>query len=245
MKKYLALTVLFLLLAVGCRRGMSTAVYEDELIMPAGEGSPDSLLLSISLEYVRGGVPAPVKEKINQAILSRAFDLEEQDAGLEETAIRYRENLIDEFLTENTGAEGYTSTWEDRTSGTFGESWKKWKNYLFTYYQFRGGAHGLQTVSPLVFDLTTGEVVEETDLFAPGYIEPVSKLMQEAVTRSMGADYEELLPLVNLPSIIPNDNFAVRQEGVEWFFQPYDVGPYALGIVSATVSWEALQPYLK
>ena len=160
MKKYLALTVLFLLLAVGCRRGMSTAVYEDELIMPAGEGSPDSLLLSISLEYVRGGVPAPVKEKINQAILSRAFDLEEQDAGLEETAIRYRENLIDEFLTENTGAQGYTSTWEDRTSGTFGESWKKWKNYLFTYYQFRGGAHGLQTVCPLVFDLTTGEVVE-------------------------------------------------------------------------------------
>lgn len=243
MKKYYALLVLALLAATGCRRGMRTDVYQDELVMQARDDSPDSLHISISLEYIVGGIPEEVMDKINGTIRDWAFDLEEADGSLEESAIKYRDSLIDEYLTDNTPGEA-TFSWEDITTGMFMDPCDKYLNYQFSFYQFRGGVHGLQTVKPVVFDLSTGEVVEEDDLFKPGYIDPVSKLMQEAVTRSMGADYEELLPLVDIGSIIPNDNFAVKKEGVEWIFQPYDVGPYALGIVSATVSWDALKPYL-
>ena len=55
----------------------------------------------------------------------------------------------------------------------------------------------------------------------------------------------ELMQLVQLELVAPNGNFCVREDGVEWLFQPYEVGPYALGIVSATLSWDELTPFLK
>jgi hypothetical protein len=50
---------------------------------------------------------------------------------------------------------------------------------------------------------------------------------------------------VNLEEVVPNGNFGLFEEGVEWLYQPYEVGPYALGIVSATIPWNQLTPYLK
>ena len=37
----------------------------------------------------------------------------------------------------------------------------------------------------------------------------------------------------------------VGANGIQWVFQPYEAGPYALGIVTASVSWKELKPYLK
>jgi hypothetical protein len=37
----------------------------------------------------------------------------------------------------------------------------------------------------------------------------------------------------------------VGKDGIEWISQPYEAGPYALGIVSATLGWDQLKPYLK
>lgn len=242
MRKSFALLVLLLSLAA-CQRALRTDCYEDDLAMPAAEGSTDSLLLSISLEYVTGGADAQVRDAFNEVILTRAFDLENSSVtGLEETAIRYRENLIDEYLTECAGG---SSTWEDRMAGQFTGDWKGWKNYRLSYYQYRGGAHGIQTVSPVVFEAKTGRPLEEKDLFVEGYEGPVTVLLQEAVTESLRAEAEELLELLEIDLVVPNNNFSVGAEGVEWVFQPYEVGPYALGIVSATVPWEQLNPYLK
>ena len=70
-------------------------------------------------------------------------------------------------------------------------------------------------------------------------------MLRDAVTASMQVDDEELLELVEMDSIVPNNNFSVGDSGIEWVFQPYEVGPYALGIVTATLSWKQLKPYLK
>ena len=213
--------------------------YEDDLVMPRADNSKDSLFLSIELEYAAKGLSPEVLEQINGTILTQAFDLEDGPGTVEEAAIRYRENLIDEYLTEA------DFSWEDHLTGVFTEDYRNWKNYLLTYYSFRGGAHGIQTVSHLVFDKTTGQTLSEADLFADGYNKPVAALMQKAVHDAMEKEDAELLDLVVLDAIGPNGNFAVSDKGVEWAFQPYEVGPYALGIVTASLGWEQLKPYLK
>ena len=242
MKKLFPLAVL--LLAAACTT-FKTQTYQDDLTMPLEDGTADSLYFSVSVEYVSAGMKAEAKEKINNAIVSQAFDLEGGNGTLEETAIRYRENLIDEYMNENAVLEGGVRSWEDHLSGSFQESYKGWRNYLVSYYSFRGGAHGIQTLSHVVFDAQSGEQITEADLFAPGYEAPVTKLLQEAVKASMEEEDPELLQLVNLEEVVPNGNFGLFEKGVEWLYQPYEVGPYALGIVSATIPWEDLKPYLK
>ncbi|MBO4466997.1 MAG: DUF3298 domain-containing protein [Bacteroidales bacterium] len=240
MKRYIPL--LFAALAlVSCHNGIYTGIYTDDIAMPAYEGSADSLLMSISLEFLRSG---DIKDAVNNAVVSRAFDYGDNWTGsLEESAPQYRENLIDEYLTENSGES--TSTWEDRLNGNFSGQYRDWINYVLSYYSYRGGAHGIQTVSPIVFDAKTGAIVSEQDLFAPGYEQPVAELLKEAVKVSMEAEDAELLGLVDMELVAPNNNFSVSSNGVEWVFQPYEVGPYALGIVSASLDWKQLKPYLK
>ena len=222
-----------------------TETYQDDLIMPLEAGQADSLFFSASVEYIVTGMKVEVRQKINSAIVNQAFDLENGEGSLEEVAIRYRENLIDEYMNENAVLENGIRTWEDRISGNFQPRYKDYRNYQISYYSFRGGAHGIQTLSNIVFDNKTGDVVREEDLFTPGYQEPVAQLLRLAVKSSMEEENPELMQLVQLELVVPNGNFCVREDGVEWLFQPYEVEPYALGIVSATLSWEELIPFLK
>ena len=222
-----------------------TETYQDDLVMPLEDGQQDSLFFSVSIEYVVTGMKVEVRQNINNAIVAQAFDLEGGSGTLEETAIRYRENLIDEYMNENAVLENGVRSWEDRLSGSFQEKYKNYRNYLVSYYSFRGGAHGIQTLSNIVFDAKTGEQVQEADLFAPGYEAPVAQLLRLAVQSSMEEEDPELMQLVHLEEVVPNGNFSVGENGMEWFYQPYEVGPYALGIVSASLSWEELKPFLK
>ena len=232
-----------LLLVMACNN-FQTETYVDDIVVPLEEGQPDSLFLSINLEYVVTGMKVEARQLINSAIVANAFDLEDTGDPLEETAIRYRENLIDEYLNENAVLEEGVRSWEDHLEGSFQARYKNWLNYRITYYSFRGGAHGIQTVTNLVFNTRTGQPVTEALLFAPGYEAPVAALMRAAVRSSLEAEAPELLELTNLEAVVPNGNFSVDADGVEWLFQPYEVGPYVLGVVSARLGWEQLQAYL-
>lgn len=222
-----------------------TETFQEETMMPLAEGSADSLYINMSVEYVKQGPGADAIEKMNGTIAALAFDLEAPASSLEEAAYRYRENLIDEYLMENSEAEGSVLSWEDRINGSFTAKYKGWRNYLLSYYSFHGGAHGLQTLTYIVFDETTGVQQHEADFFAPGYIGPITSLLKEAVKESIEAEDPELLELLFLDELTPNDNFRVGADGMQWIFQPYEIGAYALGIVTAGLSWEQLEPYLK
>ena len=222
-----------------------TETYQDDLVMPLEDGQQDSLFFSVSIEYVVTGMKVEVRQSINKVIVAQAFDLEGGDGTLEETAIRYRENLIDEYMNENAVLENGVRSWEDRLNGSFQAKYKDYMNYQVSYYSFRGGAHGIQTLSNIVFNAKTGEQVHEADLFTPGYEAPVAQLLRLAVQSSMEEEDPELMQLVHLEEVVPNGNFSVGENGMEWFYQPYEVGPYALGIVSASLSWEELKPFLK
>ena len=243
MKRVLVILSALLLLA-SCDM-MRTETYQDDLVMPLEEGQADSLFFSVSIEYVVTGMKVEVRQNINKTIVSQVFDLEGGEGTLEETAIRYRENLIDEYMNENAVLENGVRSWEDRVGGAFQKKYKNYLNYLVSYYSFRGGAHGIQTLSNIVFDAKTGEQVHEADMFTPGYEAPVAQLLRMAVKTSMEEEDPELMQLVNLEQVVPNGNFSVHEDGVEWLFQPYEVGPYALGIVSATLSWDELKPFMK
>ena len=238
MRKFFPLAAAALVALHACDN-FKTAIYEDDLALPRTEAAADTLFLSINLEYVTQGPSPAATEQMNQAILVQAFDLEEGGGSVEETAIRYREGLIDQYFNEA------DFSWEDQLQGNFTQKYKNYRNYLLSYYNFRGGAHGIQTVSQMVFDAKTGAILSEGDFFSDGYEKPVAELLREAVRVSMTAEAPELVELVMMDAIVPNGNFSVGKNGMEWIFQPYEAGPYALGIVSATLGWDQLKPYLK
>lgn len=242
MKKLLLIPAALLLLLTACQPKLRYSVYQDELVLPLADESPDSLHMSIYLEYVSKGKPEVV-QAINDVIIQQAFDLEDQHGSMEDCAVSYRENLIDLYLNENEGKEG-VCTWQDHLEGYFEGTWKDYRVYLLKYESFRGGAHGITTRIPLVFNVKTGAQLHEEELFKEGYREPVAALLRKDLAEGF-ADEPLWLDMISMEEVAPNGFFYPGETGISWFFQPYEIGPYALGMVTAGAFWEDLKPYLK
>ena len=234
-----------LVLAAGY--GLKTATYSDEQATPLGEGQTDSLLQSISIEYPVRGAKEEVLAKMEESILNAAFDMEELPGTVEETATRYADNLKDEYFNENEGKEGMAGsrTWEDHVNGYFSGRYKQYESYMVEVYSDRGGAHGINTMTPVVFDRKTGDVVPEEVFFADGYREPVAALLQAHLPEALEGDPEALAAISDPGLVVPNGIYEVTREGVTWYYQPYVIAPFSVGVISITVPWNELKPYVR
>ncbi|MBQ6177222.1 MAG: DUF3298 domain-containing protein [Bacteroidales bacterium] len=244
MKRFLPLAAA-LLLAAGCN--LRTATYSDEQATPLGEGQTDSLLQSVSIEYPVKGAKAEVLAKIEDGILNTVFDMEEIPGSVEETALRYEDNLKDEYFNEYEGLEsGFgAKTWEDHVNGYFSGRYKQYLSYMVELYSDRGGAHGISTMTPVVFDKKTGEIVPEEAFFADGYREPVAALLQAHLPEALEGDEEALAAVSDPGLVVPNGLYEVTKDGVTWYYQPYVIAPFSVGVISISIPWNELKPYVR
>ena len=236
-------------LVTGC--GLKTATYADEQAIPLTEEQPsDSLLMSVTLEYPVKGTGEEAIARITRSILSTAFDMEEgPGASVEETVTRYEDNLKDLYFNENLEYAGKAErgilSWEDNINGYFSGNYGPFESYMVEYYNYRGGAHGSNTMTPVVFDRRTGDVVPEEAFFADGYAIPVAKLIQAHLPEALEND-EEALGAIYEPDLVgPNGSYEVTKYGVTWYYQPYVIAPYYLGVISVTVPWKELKAYVR
>lgn len=244
MKNFITLAAaLFLVSACG----LKTETYSDEQAMPLAEGQTDSLIMSVSIEYPVKGAAEEVIGKMADGILAAAFDLEERPGTVEETATRYEDNLKDEYFNEYEGQKGMAGarTWEDHVNGYFSGRYKQFLSYMVEVYSDRGGVHGISTMTPVVFDRKTGDIVPEETFFADGYREPVAALIQAHLPEALEGD-EEALAAVSDPELVgPNGVYEVTKDGVTWYYQPYVIAPFSVGVISITVPWKELKPYVR
>ena len=246
MKKVFLAAAAVLLIA-GCQ-SLRTANFSDEQAIPLEEGRTDSLLISISLDYPVKGAPQEVLDRMTAGILGAAFDLEDGPSEtVEGTATRYEDNIKDEYFNEyeQTEGKGDILSWEDRINGYFSGKWSHYASYMIEYYGFRGGAHGINTMTPVVFDVKTGETVPEEAFFADGFRTPVAALIQARLPEALDNDQEAIGALFEPDLVGPNGFYEVSRDGVTWYWQPYDIAPYYLGVISVTVPWAELKPYLR
>ena len=242
MKKLLAFAAVVLLMT-GCQ--LKTTTYADDQAIPLEEGQTDSLIMSVSLEYPVKGASEEVIDKISHSILTTAFDLEEEPGTVIETARRYEDNLKDGYFNEYEDVKEIgVRSWEDRVNGYFSGKYGQFVSYMVEYYGFRGGAHGIATMTPVVFNSKTGDLVSEEDFFIEGYRNPVAGLIRNHLLDALEGDEEALATIFEPDLVGPNGNYEVTKDGVTWYYQPYDIAPYDLGVISVTVPWKELKPYV-
>lgn len=233
LKAAILLPVMFL---AACGKGpVKTEVFADEMQYPAPGRPADTLTVQISVEYPAAS--EPVATAMTEAILNLVFDGETAE-DVATMAERYEANLIDEFGDAGSGS------WEERLSGFFSEPYKDYVNYYFEYYGFHGGAHGISSLTPIVFRRSTGEVLNELDILSVESLEVLPDLIQSRLLAALDGNREDYDSVIQA-AVTPNGCFEVGPEGITWYYQPGDIGPYSLGVVPVTVDWAALKPYLR
>lgn len=112
-------------------------------------------------------------------------------------------------------------------------------SYQRELYTYAGGAHGMTTKINYVFDIKTGRILTEEDIFGKGFERSVSKLLTE---KANILREEDKLPaedeFYNNWNIVPNGNFALTDSSVIYTFNPYEIAPYCYGIIDIELKIE-------
>lgn len=237
------------ILLAACTHELQTKTIALEESVPA-ENIDASCEISCSFEYVTGGVKPEIMDMINGSIVANHILFEEADGCTDvvEACKTWVEQTANGYSGEGEDVDeedAWMYNFEFSRSGEFAGACKS--RHLQTYtgsdYDYTGGAHGYTGIGHDVFDLTTGEIVTEADLFAEGYEEGVSELLAASLEEYLAEIEESPEMMFSMPE--PNGNFAVSEEGITWTYNPYEIAPYSMGIIDLPVSWDDLKPFLK
>lgn len=116
-------------------------------------------------------------------------------------------------------------------------------------YDFMGGAHGNTQADYLVFDLKTGNLLKTQDIFAANanVRTKLENLINEQFRKDQKISAKTTLTEYGMNSdrIPLNENFFVTQKGIGFFYNAYEIAPYAMGQFEIIIPFEKLKPLLK
>lgn len=128
---------------------------------------------------------------------------------------------------------------------------------IFSYgidrYVYMGGAHGLNNRLYFNFDLTNGKLITEKDIFKADFKLALASLIKKRIVEeSKENKNEDTEPITSLEdtdywtdSIVPNGNFYITDESINYVFNPYEIGPYYMGQTDVTLPFDRLSDLLK
>ena len=248
-------------LLVGCERNaLQTTSLSSEQVCYLTDAQEDSLTVSIHIEYPTAIGKTDALNNIQRDLKHRLFgeayiEMEPQqalDAYVAMLKTEYKINILplkEDWEKDNRDFEYAPICCEEQvlTGSVMGEV-KGILSYCVERYVYTGGAHGSNFRQFVNYNLQTGEQIDEEQLFAENYQEPLTQLLLQYMVEqndeiALIQDLQEAG--YNVDDIHPNDNFYLAEEGITYVFNPYDIAPYALGETEILIPWSALQNILK
>lgn len=163
---------------------------------------------------------------VNQTVLS---DVNKQLAAASHSRATA---LMQELATE----EPHSATVEERFAVTYNKG--NYTSVLFQTVQNTGGAHPMTFRNGTIYDMTTGKIQTAADILKCEQKE-VDKMVLDGFTAQINAKpelfYENALEELSQAIAHHSYNYYLTEDGLTFFFHPYDIAPYASGFQEFTV----------
>ena len=242
--------------------------YSFDKVAYLSEGQESSLTFSIRYAYpVVVNAPEEVLNKLQRAVcqtvLGEAFlDMRPQQAIEAYAALKHTEYIQnnlpllhewaidheDEPLCETCFNEELIISAAPMTDHLPESADRFLWSYAMDVYEYTGGAHGNRYLLIQNYDLETGDMVNEQDLFIDDYYEPLKTLLLNAlIAQTDNAESKRDLRRMgySVADVVPNENFYVTQEGITYVYNPYEIAPYVMGCIEIFLPWETVRPLIR
>ncbi len=128
-------------------------------------------------------------------------------------------------------------------------------NYLtvnMTGYWYGGGAHGMPYRGQYLFDLTTGEAKSFTDFYEGTEVEFKALVAEKTKEDFLGYDLEnygspyfssdadQIYSEAYEYASLDRGTIEFAEDGIYFYYPPYEMGPYAAGFIDIFISYEEL-----
>ena len=227
----------------------------------AKDTTKGSLSIDIEVEIPTEFADSNVLKSIRSTIISNLFGGEYIALKNDSLAPFFAKELLADYKRNNEGlineldsTSRYSFNNEHTVSGFSLLSDKIIYAYGIERYVYMGGAHGLETRNYYNFNLKTGKVITEKDLYKPNFQTALAQLIKARIVEESKEfkDQKNADPITNLDetdfwtdSIKPNGNFYITDEGINYVFNPYEIAPYYMGQTEVTLPFERLKNLLK
>ena len=165
------------------------------------------------------------------------------------TNIDWLNDLVWKKLTENEEMKNisreqfvarYQTAFEEdkkevKETPSFGISHSMWTDFIaqkeklatfaISFYDYEGGAHGVEGNRYFTIDLTTRHILTLNDLFNEKDLPKVKTLLWEQYNNS-NKEYE---PVIGADSFNLSNNIYLDSRGVHFIYDVYEIAPYAAG----------------
>ena len=117
--------------------------------------------------------------------------------------------------------------------------------YTIQGYKYTGGFHGLGWRTGLNYDIDSGKQLALHDVLSDAQLEALPDIMRKQLCADKGIfegdTFENLTNLGYYPNeILPTENFRLTIHGIEFIFNPYEIGAYHLGITTILIPYTKL-----
>lgn len=112
---------------------------------------------------------------------------------------------------------------------------------------YTGGAHPNHWPVTWVFDMTNGSVLRLADIFTDKMkaLVAIAPMVRDVLRESLGQmALSSMLDSGTIPKPKNYADFIINDEGIAFFFAPYQVAPYAAGQQVVTIPWGQVQELL-
>ncbi len=214
---------------------------EDETLL---EGEEMTFDVSVSMDTFQANSLADslACALINQQLVTKLLGMPAY-TPLTQAITQFIEKKKEEFRQEE-----YMVTCYDHITGTADPGLDGVVNYTFREDYYGGGAHPTQVVTIKRFNTQTGTPIELWDVFEDSCSHTLCNMLTQRLMDMVQAkNLDELkdrgyLEMVDM--FIPQ-NFWLDRDSISFFFNQYDIAPYALGQTSISFSYKELQHCLR
>lgn len=230
------------LLALGCKRDNSIAL---EPVTYTGDTCTDCPNIKITVPNALGD--AGIDKAVNTALKEELIYLLNFDDQQNATDIN---SAIESFITAYTNLKAEfaeeATPWEAAVTAAVSYEDDHFITIKMDSYLFTGGAHGYNTTHYLNFDklkaleLNTDELFKHMPDFE-SYAESKFRSQQNIPSK---ADINSTGFMFETGSFYLPENIGYTKEGLQLFYEQYEIASYADGPVVLTFPYAELKPYL-
>ncbi len=263
-KKSIYLFLLWSVMAIGCHtpahQNKENKITFDSLqveqtYLPNEQQEAPVCSVSLHLTYPDKTADREVLKKMREQFVRAFLGENYENLPPEEAVEKFTADYIDMYKGlkndyEKELGEAVPSTFS--FSETISNRIEYNKNGLISYTvqadRYRGGAHGSSEQMHYVLNFKTGETVTEQDLFINDYQKELSEILIDHILKEnqveKPADLENL-GYFSVEEIAPNNNFLIREEGIVYTFNEYEIAAYAVGIIQVYIPYDEIRHLLK
>ena len=225
-----------------------------------GDTSKPACNLLIKFAYPSKSSDELLKDTLDKYFIAACFGDKYMGEKPQEVVKQYTETYISEYrrdlepmyLEDEKDKENESSVgaWYSYYKGIESHVQLYEKNllvYRINYNEYTGGAHGIYMTTYLNFDLGLMRPLRLDDIFVGDYQEPLTDLIWNQLMADNGAKTRAELEDMGYGStgeIAATENFYLNKDGVTFYYNVYDITPYAMGPVVVSLPFQMLEHML-